>query len=49
MVQLQRFVSGEESELIAGVEDSWDKRALIEVAYKNNESPGTLFTKYMNK
>ena len=49
MAQLQRFVSGEESELIAGVKDSWDTMALIEAAYKNNESPGTLVPKYMNK
>ena len=34
MAQLQRFVSGEESELIAEVEDSLDKMALIEAAYK---------------
>ena len=40
MAQLQRFVIGEESELIAGVKDSWDTMALIEAAYKNNESPG---------
>ena len=49
MAQLQRFVSGEEGELIAGVKDSWDTMALIEAAYKNNESPGTLVPKYMNK
>ena len=49
MAQLQRFVIGEESELIAGVKDSWDTMALIEAAYKNNESPGTLVPKYMNK
>ena len=49
MAQLQRFVLGVESELIAEVADSWDTMALIEAAYKNNESPGTLVPKYMNK
>ena len=49
MAQLQRFVRGEESELIAEVTDSWDTMALIEAAYKNNESPGTLVPKYKNK
>ena len=49
MAQLQRFVLGEESELIEEFADSWNTMALIEAAYKNNESPGTLVPRYMNK
>ena len=49
MSQLQRYISGEESELIASVKDSWNTMALVEAAYKNSEDPGTLIPKYISR
>ncbi len=41
MSQLQRFVTGEESELISNVEDAWQTMALVEAAYTSSASPAT--------
>ena len=49
MSQLQRYISGEESELIASVKDSWNTMALVEAAYMNSEDPGTLIPKYIGR
>ena len=47
MAQLQRYISGEESELIASVNDSWNTLALLEAAYNNSKDQGTLIPKYI--
>ena len=47
MSQLQRYISGEESEIIVSVKDSWNTMALVEPAYKSSEDPGTLIPKYI--
>ena len=49
MSQLQRYINGEESELIASVKDSWNTMALVEAVYKNSENPGTLIPKYIGR
>ena len=41
MLQLQRFVSGEESQLISSVEDAWHTMALVEAAYTSSATPMT--------
>ena len=41
MLQLQRFVNGEESQLISSVQDAWYTMALVEAAYVSSASPMT--------
>jgi predicted dehydrogenase len=41
MANLQRFASGEDSELVSSVEDAWNTMALVEAAYKSSASPAT--------
>lgn len=41
MAQLQRFATGEEDELVSGVEDAWYTMALVEAAYQSSASPAT--------
>ena len=41
MLQLQRFVNGEESQLISSVQDAWFTMALVEAAYVSSASPMT--------
>lgn len=41
MSQLQRFVTGEEDELIGSVEDAWHTMALVEAAYRSSAAPAT--------
>ncbi|MBL0372433.1 Gfo/Idh/MocA family oxidoreductase [Rhizobium sp. KVB221] len=41
MANLQRFASGEDSELISSVEDGWNTMALVEAAYRSSSLPAT--------
>ena len=41
MLQLQRFISGEETQLISSVQDAWHTMALVEAAYTSNATPMT--------
>ena len=41
MANLQRFVSGEDNELISSVEDAWNTMALVEAAYVSSSQPAT--------
>jgi predicted dehydrogenase len=41
MANLQRFASGEDSELISSVEDGWNTMALVEAAYTSSSQPAT--------
>lgn len=41
MANLQRFVSGEDTELVSSVEDAWNTMALVEAAYASSASPAT--------
>ena len=41
MANLQRFVSGEDNELIASVEDAWTTMALVEAAFESSASHAT--------
>ena len=41
MANLQRFASGEDSELISSVEDGWNTMALVEAAYVSSSQPAT--------
>ncbi len=41
MANLQRFVSGEDVELIGSVEDAWQTMALVEAAYQSSARPAT--------
>ena len=41
MANLQRFVSGEDPELIASVEDAWTTMALVEAAFESSANPAT--------
>ncbi|MNJ02469.1 hypothetical protein D3C73_1624350 [compost metagenome] len=41
MANLQRFVSGEDPELIGSVEDAWQTMALVEAAYQSSAAPST--------
>ena len=41
MANLQRSVSGEDSELISAVEDAWQTMALVEAAYESSASAAT--------
>ncbi len=41
MLQLQRFVSGEDTQLISSVQDGWHTMALVEAAYTSSAAPMT--------
>lgn len=41
MANLQRFVSGEDTELVSSVEDAWMTMALVEAAYASSATPAT--------
>ncbi|MCO5150997.1 MULTISPECIES: Gfo/Idh/MocA family protein [unclassified Shinella] len=41
MANLQRFVSGEDAELVSPVEDAWMTMALVEAAYASSAAPAT--------
>jgi len=41
MANLQRFISGEDEELVSSVEDAWHTMALVEAAYASSASPAT--------
>jgi predicted dehydrogenase len=41
MANLQRFVCGEDRELVASVEDAWTTMALIEAAFESSARPAT--------
>jgi predicted dehydrogenase len=41
MANLQRFVAGEDTELVSSVEDAWNTMALVEAAYQSSASPAT--------
>jgi predicted dehydrogenase len=42
MANLQRFIAGEDTELVSSVEDAWNTMALVEAAYQSSASPATL-------
>ncbi|MBA3447996.1 MAG: Gfo/Idh/MocA family oxidoreductase [Pseudaminobacter sp.] len=41
MANVQRFASGEDSELVSSVEDAWNTMALVEAAYRSSAAPAT--------
>ena len=41
MANLQRFVAGEDEELVASVEDAWTTMALVEAAFESSARPAT--------
>lgn len=41
MANLQRFVAGEDKELVASVEDAWTTMALVEAAFESSARPAT--------
>jgi predicted dehydrogenase len=41
MANLQRFVAGEDAELVSSVEDAWMTMALVEAAYASSAAPAT--------
>ncbi|MEW9838191.1 Gfo/Idh/MocA family protein [Mesorhizobium marinum] len=41
MANLQRYVAGEDAELVGSVEDAWNTMALVEAAYRSSASPAT--------
>ena len=41
MANLQRFVSGDDAELVGSVEDAWNTMALVEAAYQSSAAPAT--------
>jgi predicted dehydrogenase len=41
MANLQRFVAGEDDELVSSVEDGWLTMALVEAAYQSSAAPAT--------
>jgi predicted dehydrogenase len=45
MANLQRFVSGEDTELVGSVEDAWSTMALVEAAFASSASPATPIAK----
>ncbi|WP_425248607.1 Gfo/Idh/MocA family protein [Chelativorans salis] len=45
MANLQRFVSGEDAELVSSVEDAWNTMALVEAAYQSSAAPATPLAK----
>lgn len=45
MANLQRFVGGEDTELVSSVEDAWNTMALVEAAYQSSAAPATPLAK----
>ncbi|MGC4023754.1 MAG: Gfo/Idh/MocA family oxidoreductase [Mesorhizobium sp.] len=45
MANMQRFVAGEDKQLISSVEDAWNTMALIEAAYQSSAAPATLLAR----
>jgi predicted dehydrogenase len=45
MANLQRFVAGEDAELVGSVEDAWNTMALVEAAYQSSAAPATQLAK----
>jgi predicted dehydrogenase len=45
MANLQRFVAGEDGELVSSVEDAWNTMALVEAAYQSSAAPATPLAK----
>jgi predicted dehydrogenase len=45
MANLQRFVAGEDAELVSSVGDAWSTMALVEAAYRSSASPATPIAK----
>jgi hypothetical protein len=45
MANLQRFIAGEDAELVSSVEDAWVTMALVEAAYASSSSPATPLAK----
>ena len=41
MANLQRFIAGEDAELVSSVEDAWTTMALVEAAYRSSAAPAT--------
>jgi predicted dehydrogenase len=41
MANVQRFASGEDTELVSSVEDAWNTMALVEAAYRSSASAAT--------
>jgi len=41
MANLQRFCSGEDTHLIASIEDAWTTMALVEAAFESSAKPAT--------
>lgn len=41
MANLQRFVAGEDAELVSSVDDAWNTMALVEAAYESSATPAT--------
>jgi predicted dehydrogenase len=41
MANLQRFMAGEDAELVSSVEDAWNTMALVEAAYQSSAAPAT--------
>jgi predicted dehydrogenase len=41
MANLQRFIAGEDAELVSSVEDAWTTMALVEAAYASSSAPAT--------
>ncbi len=45
MANLQRFVAGEDTELVASVEDAWSTMALVEAMYRSSAAPTTALSR----
>jgi predicted dehydrogenase len=45
MANLQRFVAGQDTELVSPVEDAWNTMALVEAAYQSSAAPATPLAK----
>lgn len=45
MANLQRYVAGEDAELVSSVEDAWNTMALVEAAYRSSAAPATPLAK----
>ncbi|MER8438577.1 Gfo/Idh/MocA family oxidoreductase [Mesorhizobium sp. M1312] len=41
MANVQRYASGEDTELVSSVEDGWNTMALVEAAYRSSAAPAT--------
>ena len=46
MANLQRFIAGEDAELVASVEDGWSTMALVEAAYRSSAAPATPLSRH---